>query len=86
VIVPWGTRGASLCEELRHSPFPTSRSLLRALQRFSVQLHTRLWTRHIGSDIELVHSRYPVLVSPELNYDEITGLSMEGADGMAFFG
>jgi len=86
VIVPWGPKGRRLCEELRRAQVSPPRQILRQLQRYTVQIPTRLWQRHAGSNIELVHARYPVLVSPELHYDETTGLSMEGADGMALFG
>jgi CRISPR-associated endonuclease/helicase Cas3 len=85
VIVPWMEQGKTLCEELRRVPVPTPAKLLRMLQRFTVQIPSRSWLHHVGSDIQLVHDRYPVLVSPELHYDPDTGLALEANDGRVFF-
>jgi len=77
VIVPWGERGAVLVAELRDAWGLPDRSVLRALQRYTVQVPSRLYQRHLGSSIELVHDRYPVLASPELFYDERLGLVLD---------
>jgi CRISPR-associated endonuclease/helicase Cas3 len=78
VIVPWGERGAALCEQLRESRDRPRDRLLRALQRYTVNVHEATWQRHLGKgDIELVADRYPVLLSTEIHYSEQTGLSLD---------
>ena len=57
-------------------PVP-DRTLLRQLQRYTVQVPVRLWNTHVGRSIDLVHDRYPVLASPELHYSEQTGLDLD---------
>ena len=74
VIVPYGEKGARLCEKLRTSYGSVDPILLRKLQRFTVQIRQREWTQNSAS-IELVHDRYPVLISPELHYDLQLGLN-----------
>ena len=80
MIVPWRERGAALVAELRDAWGMPDRSVLRALQRYTVQVPSRLYQRHLGSSIELVHDRYPVLTSPELFYDERLGLLLDRED------
>lgn len=80
VLVPWGREGGSLCEELRRDGELPSRQLLRQLQRFTVQIPGRLWDRHVHTSIELVHERFPVLISPELHYSERIGLKLDDAE------
>ena len=77
ILVPWGDEGQNLCKRLRYGPNPPSRRLLRALQRFSVQVPERIYNQHAGRDIELVHDQYAVLLSPELHYSEQTGLTLD---------
>jgi CRISPR-associated endonuclease/helicase Cas3 len=77
VIIPWGDRGNSLCEELRSPWKVPSRALLRQLQRYTVTIPRRVWNLHIDRDIERVHERYPVLLSPEIHYSERIGLSLD---------
>lgn len=83
VIVPWGDEGRQLCERLRVVSVPVPREILRKLQRYSVRIPIRTWNAHLGVDIELIHNRYPVLICPEKQYDESTGLSLEGPDEKA---
>ncbi len=77
VIVPWEKAGKALCQELRVSPPVPDRTLLRQLQRYTVQVPVTLWNTHVGRSIDLVHDRYPVLASPELHYSERTGLDLD---------
>jgi CRISPR-associated endonuclease/helicase Cas3 len=77
VIVPWGRGGGALCEQLRFGgPLP-DRDLLRHLQRFTVQIPERVWDRHLGRSIELIHDRFPLLMSPEIHYSERIGLTLD---------
>ena len=78
VIVPWEDAGNALCQELRVSHPVPDRTLLRKLQRYTVQVPVSLWNTHVGrQSIDLVHDRYPVLASPELHYSERTGLDLD---------
>jgi len=84
VIVPWGPRGRTLCDSLRSSDGQEDRTLLRRLQRFTVTLPDPVWSRNTAaSTIELVHDRFPVLVSPELHYSERIGLDLDGGVSVA---
>lgn len=74
VIIPWRDRGSQLCEDLRRSWGTPDWRLLRALQRYTVQVPTRLWEREVGRAIELVHDQFPVLTSPSVYYCERIGL------------
>lgn len=84
VIIPWDRKGRELCERLRKVRSPVPREILRKLQRYTVNIPIRTWNDHVGDSIELVHDRYPVLISPEEQYDVCTGLSLEGPNGKAF--
>ena len=78
MIVPWEDAGNALCQELRVSHPVPDRTLLRKLQRYTVQVPVSLWNTHVGrQSIDLVHDRYPVLASPELHYSERTGLDLD---------
>lgn len=78
VIIPWGSEGEHLCQELRRSDVFPNRSLLRKLQRYTVQVPVRTWemARSRGL-VNLVHERFALLESPEMNYSEKYGLSLE---------
>jgi len=80
VIVPWGERGVRLAERLRDAWGVADVKLLRALQRYSVQVRTGDFHHHLGTTIELLHDRYPILISPDLHYDERLGLALERED------
>ena len=78
LIVPWGTKGKRLCEELRRPDALPDWRLLRELQRYSVQVPVRVWERALGhGSISLIHERFAVLESQEINYSEHYGLSLE---------
>ena len=47
VIVPWEKAGKALCQELRVSPPVPDRTLLRQLQRYTVQVPVTLWNTHV---------------------------------------
>ena len=77
VIVPWRDEGKNLCQQLRIPYRVPDRTLLRRLQRYTVQVPLKLWNTHVGRSIDLIHGRYPVLVSPKLHYFEQTGLDLD---------
>lgn len=80
VIVPWGEEGASLCNELRKSWNVPRLDILRRLQRYTVQIPGKEWDRAVGRSIELVHDRFPLLISAQIHYDSRLGLRLEGSD------
>lgn len=84
VIIPWREEGRRLCERLRAMPAPTLETR-RQLQRFVVQIPRRVWEKHAGTDIELVHDGISVLASPEIHYSEGSGLNLEGEEPGAIF-
>lgn len=77
VIVPWGDEGKKFCAALRCSFPGPSRQLLRSLQRYTVQVPRRTWQDHCNRTLEMIHERYPLLVSLESHYSEDTGLDLE---------
>lgn len=79
IIVPWRDEGAKICEELRRRGDKPDRWLVRRLQKYTVQVPLRTWQKHLHRSIELIHDRFPVLISPETQYSESTGLSLDGA-------
>ena len=86
VIVPWGAEGRRPCDALRRGGELPARGLLRALQRFTVTIPSRLWDRHVGVSFELLHDRFPVLFSPQLHYSDTYGLTLDGLEGEAIIG
>lgn len=77
VIVPWKDRGEDLCTKLRYCRGFPSRELLQALQKYTVQAPRRIWEQHLGRSFEMVHERYPILTSSEINYDDSIGLVLD---------
>jgi len=84
VIIPWRESGRSLCERLRSMPAPTL-EIQRELQRYVVSIPRRLWERHVGADIHLIHESISVLISSEIHYSEETGLNLEAQEPGAIF-
>lgn len=77
VVVPWGEKGKELVEELRRPGRLPARSMLRSLQRYTVQVPSRTWHEAIGKEIEIMGQHCAVLVCQELHYDERFGLCLE---------
>lgn len=75
VIVPWGKQGEELVRSLRAVETPP-RELLRALQRFMVQVHRREWDRHVPHDIRPIFENLGILESMTTHYDPHTGLNL----------
>ncbi len=78
VIIPWGEVGTRLCDKLRGARYGLpNQQLLHKLQRYTVQVPLHIWNKHAGRSIELVHERFPVLISPEMHYSRHVGLNLE---------
>ncbi|EGV28561.1 CRISPR-associated HD domain protein [Thiorhodococcus drewsii AZ1] len=80
VIVPWGETSQTLIEQLRFTHrmrLPPPAGIARRLQRYSVTIPQFEWKNALAwGIIELLHGRFAVLVSPELHYDQNTGLCL----------
>lgn len=77
IIIPWGSEGAKLCDELRNAWPGPGIDLMRKLQRFTVQIPLRTW-HELGDRVcETVHDQYHILGLPEVHYSRITGLTLE---------
>lgn len=74
VIIPWQTEGRRLVDELRRSFPGPSATLLRKLQRYTVQVPPSVRTQLLTRGLEFVHDEYPVLALVDGNYDARTGL------------
>jgi CRISPR-associated endonuclease/helicase Cas3 len=84
IVIPWEDEGRKLCKKLRAMPFSTI-EIRRKLQRFVVQVPRWAWERHVNTDIEIVHG-INVLISPEVQYSEDTGLNLDAEGPGAIFG
>lgn len=82
VYVPYGERGRDLCEQLRAEyAIGEIKRIVRRLGRYSVSVHGSIPCDRDGRPYaELVHDRYWVLTSPELNYSPEFGLTPEPVD------
>lgn len=79
VIIPFGKTGWELCEELRETFNPADRrKLSRKLQRYAVSIPQNRFEEALrNGQIQIVHERYALLVSPELHYNENFGLCLD---------
>jgi CRISPR-associated endonuclease/helicase Cas3 len=77
VIIPYDDRARSLIAELRSPSIPLHRKLLRALQRYTVQIPPRLRDDNIRSFEALRDGQFHALVSTDLNYSEHFGLTFD---------
>ncbi len=84
LIIPWNESGQRLCKRLRSMTAPTL-EIQRELQRYVVPIPRRVWERHVGTDIHLIHENISVLISPEVHYSEETGLNLEAEEPGAIF-
>lgn len=85
VIVPFDDKARKLVEELRNPAIPLHRNLLRGLQRYTVQISPRLLSANTNSFEHLRDDQFHVLISPELNYSNHFGLTLDKADASSRF-
>ena len=85
VIIPWGGAGADLCARLRFLS-GLNRDIARLLQRYTVQIHTRLWAEQLNRTIKPVfEGSTGILMSLQQNYSNIFGLHLDDPLGDAIF-
>lgn len=85
VIVANEPEAITLLDQLRQSDYP--QSLARKLQAYSVNIYRHEFNQLIKEGrITIEQDRFPVLVNPQANYDDETGLKIqESAGGVALF-
>lgn len=81
VFVPWGDRGQVLRAQLAASWAGPSRELLRAMQRFTVQVPRHAIDKYGDGAFQVMHGQYRVLAFPERHYASDVGLSLEAGLG-----
>ena len=77
VIIPYDEKARSLIADLRNPSIPLHRKLLRALQRYTVQIPPRLRDENIRSFEALRDGQFHALVSTDLNYSNHFGLTFD---------
>lgn len=77
VIIPFDDRARQLIGQLRNKAIPLNRNLLRAVQRYTVQISPKLRDDNIRSFEALRDDQFHALVSKELNYSDHFGLSFD---------
>jgi CRISPR-associated endonuclease/helicase Cas3 len=77
VIVPFDDKARELIKQLRNPTIPLHRDLLRGLQRYTVQISPRLLSANANSFEHLRDDQFHALISPELNYSNHFGLTLD---------
>jgi len=77
IIIPFDDRARELIDQLRSPSIPLHRQLLRALQRYTVQVPPRLRDENIRSIETLRDGDFHALVSTDLHYSNHFGLTFE---------
>lgn len=77
VITPLDEKTRELIKQLRNVAIPLHRDLLRGLQRYTVQISPRLLSENANSFEHLRDDQFHVLISPELNYSQHFGLTLD---------
>lgn len=75
VLIPFDEKCRKLIEQLRNPAIPLHRDLLRALQRYTVQISPWLLCENIRSLEVLRDEKFHALVSTELNYSPDFGIT-----------
>jgi len=77
VIVPLDDTARELVRQLRSPEIPLHQNLLRGLQRYTVQIPPRLLNDNLTAFENLRDDQFRVLISPELNYSDQFGLTLD---------
>lgn len=77
VIIPWDEKSQSLIKrELRHDSIPLNRTLLRNLQRYTVQIYENQFGKNRHQFESVRDGRFHILICPETHYSEKFGLNL----------
>jgi CRISPR-associated endonuclease/helicase Cas3 len=77
VLVPFDKRASSLLKDLRNDWIPLTRSMLRGLQRYTVQIYNSEFFKNKAQFESLRDDQFHILICPELNYSLQFGLRFE---------
>lgn len=80
VIIPYDQKARDLIAQLRNPAIPLHRNLLRALQRYTVQISPKLRDENIRSFECLRDDQFHVLISTDLNYSQDFGITFDEED------
>jgi CRISPR-associated endonuclease/helicase Cas3 len=83
VLIPFDERATQLIAELRNEQIPLHRSLLRGLQRYTVQIAPKLFHENAHAFEPLRDGAFHALNSPELHYSGDFGLALDAAHSAA---
>jgi len=79
VLIPFDENARQLIQALRNENILLHRTLLRGLQRYTVQITPRLFNNNATAFESLRDGEFHVLISPELNYSSEFGLILDEA-------
>jgi CRISPR-associated endonuclease/helicase Cas3 len=79
-IIPYDDKARELVTQLRNPAIPLHRNLLRALQRYTVQIAPKLRDENIRSFESLREDQFHVLISTDLNYSQDFGITFDDED------
>lgn len=79
VLVPYGNAGLELCERLRETFDPAEqKELARKLRRFAVSIPEKAFDQAVSAGtIKIIHERFAVLESGQMNYSRDFGISLQ---------
>jgi len=80
VIIPFDDQARTLINQLRNPTIPLNRNLLRALQRYTVQISPKLRDDNLRSFEALRDDQFHALISKELNYSDDFGITFADGD------
>jgi CRISPR-associated endonuclease/helicase Cas3 len=76
VIIPRDDHSKKLCDDLRNPSIPLHRNLLRALQRYTVQIYENEFHRNHHQFESARDGQFHILICPETHYDDNLGLNL----------
>lgn len=77
IIIPYDSNAKALIEELKNEFRPLNRNLLRALQRYTVQIYQPQFQRNSQQFEAVREDQYHILICPETHYSKEFGLNLE---------
>jgi CRISPR-associated endonuclease/helicase Cas3 len=77
VIIPYDEKARKLIKDLANPAIPLNRNLLRALQRYTVQISPKLRDENIRSFDVLRDGQFHALISGEINYSNDFGITFD---------
>ncbi len=80
VIIPFDKKAKEVIEDLKNPFKPLNRQLLRALQRYTVQISPKLRDDNIRSFEAMREGQFHVLISTALNYSNDFGITFDDED------